>query len=133
MWLLFFSAWGIIYTRSLPKLMCIESVMPSNHLILCRPLLLLREPDPTRARALKDCSCFPEGRWSGVRFQAAELRKEEATKQALGARGAGESREVAASVRGCLGHSSLQPPSLPSAWKAASPLLCLLNQNFILA
>ena len=27
--------------RSLPKLMCIESVMPSNHLILCRPLLLL--------------------------------------------------------------------------------------------
>ena len=28
-------------TRSLPKLMCIESVMPSNHLILCRPLLLL--------------------------------------------------------------------------------------------
>ena len=28
-------------TWSLPKLMCIESVMPSNHLILCRPLLLL--------------------------------------------------------------------------------------------
>ena len=27
--------------RSLPKLMSIESVMPSNHLILCRPLLLL--------------------------------------------------------------------------------------------
>ena len=27
--------------RSLPKLMTIESVMPSNHLILCRPLLLL--------------------------------------------------------------------------------------------
>ena len=26
---------------SLFKLMCIESVMPSNHLILCRPLLLL--------------------------------------------------------------------------------------------
>ena len=26
--------------RSLPKLMSIESVMPSNHLILCRPLLL---------------------------------------------------------------------------------------------
>ena len=25
--------------RSLPKLMSIESVMPSNHLILCRPLL----------------------------------------------------------------------------------------------
>ena len=28
-------------SRSLLKLMCIESVMPSNHLILCRPLLLL--------------------------------------------------------------------------------------------
>ena len=27
--------------RSLPKFMSIESVMPSNHLILCRPLLLL--------------------------------------------------------------------------------------------
>ena len=27
--------------RSSPKLMSIESVMPSNHLILCRPLLLL--------------------------------------------------------------------------------------------
>ena len=26
---------------SLLKLMCIESVMPSNHLILCQPLLLL--------------------------------------------------------------------------------------------
>ena len=28
-------------SRSLPKLMSIASVMPSNHLILCRPLLLL--------------------------------------------------------------------------------------------
>ena len=28
-------------SRSLPKLMSIESVMPSSHLILCRPLLLL--------------------------------------------------------------------------------------------
>ena len=28
-------------SRSLLKLMCIESVMPSNHLILCHPLLLL--------------------------------------------------------------------------------------------
>jgi len=29
------------YHQSLPKPMSIESVMPSNHLILCRPLLLL--------------------------------------------------------------------------------------------
>ena len=32
---------SITNTRNLLKLMSIESVMPSNHLILCRPLLLL--------------------------------------------------------------------------------------------
>ena len=32
---------SITNTRSLPKLMSIESVIPSNRLILCRPLLLL--------------------------------------------------------------------------------------------
>ena len=32
---------AIISSQSPPKLMPIESVMPSNHLILCRPLLLL--------------------------------------------------------------------------------------------
>ena len=31
---------SITNSRSLPKLMSTESVMPSNHLILCRPLLL---------------------------------------------------------------------------------------------
>ena len=31
---------SIANSRSLPKLMSIESVMPSNHLILCRPRLL---------------------------------------------------------------------------------------------
>ena len=31
----------ITNSQSLPKLMSIESVMPSNHLVLCRPLLLL--------------------------------------------------------------------------------------------
>ena len=31
---------GITNSQSSPKLMSIESVMPSNHLILCRPLLL---------------------------------------------------------------------------------------------
>ena len=31
----------IINPRSSPKLMCIESVMPSSHLILCHPRLLL--------------------------------------------------------------------------------------------
>ena len=32
---------SITHSQSLPKLMSIESVIPSNHLILCRPLLLL--------------------------------------------------------------------------------------------
>ena len=32
---------SITNSRGSPKLMSIESVMPSNHLILCRPLLLL--------------------------------------------------------------------------------------------
>ena len=32
---------SITNTQSLPKLMSIESVMPCNHLILCRPLLFL--------------------------------------------------------------------------------------------
>ena len=35
------------YFRSLLKLMSIESVMPSNHLILCRPLLLLPSNFPS--------------------------------------------------------------------------------------
>ena len=46
---LFATAWtaarqdslSITNSQSLPKLMSIELVMPSNHLILCRPLLLL--------------------------------------------------------------------------------------------
>ena len=32
---------SITNSQNLPKLMSIKSVMPSNHLILCRPLLLL--------------------------------------------------------------------------------------------
>ena len=32
---------SISNSKTLPKLMSIESVMPSNHLILCRPLLFL--------------------------------------------------------------------------------------------
>ena len=34
-------------SQSLPKLTSIESVMPSSHLILCRPLLLLPSIPPT--------------------------------------------------------------------------------------
>jgi len=39
--------------RSSPKLMCIESVMPSSHLILCCPLLLL-PPIPPRIRVFSN-------------------------------------------------------------------------------
>ena len=35
------ASWSFTISRSLLKLMSIESVMPSNHLILCCPLLLL--------------------------------------------------------------------------------------------
>ena len=38
---------AITSTQSLLKLMSIESVMPSNHLILCRPLLLLPSVFPS--------------------------------------------------------------------------------------
>ena len=34
-------------SQSLLKLMCIESVMPSSHLVLCRPLLLLPSVFPS--------------------------------------------------------------------------------------
>ena len=34
-------------SQSLLKLMSIDSVMPSNHLILCRPLLLLHSVSPS--------------------------------------------------------------------------------------
>ena len=37
---------SITNSRSLLKLMSIKSVMPSNHLILCRPLLLLPSISP---------------------------------------------------------------------------------------
>ena len=38
---------SITNSRSLPKLICIKSVMPSSHLILCRPLLLLPSIPPS--------------------------------------------------------------------------------------
>ena len=38
---------SITNSQNLPKLMSIESVMPSSHLILCRPLLLLPSIPPS--------------------------------------------------------------------------------------
>ena len=44
---------SITNSRSLPKLMSIKSVMPSGHLILCHPLLLL-PPIPPRIRVFSN-------------------------------------------------------------------------------
>ena len=46
---------SITNSRSLPKLMSIKSVMPSSHLILCRPLLLL-PPIPRSIRVFSNDS-----------------------------------------------------------------------------
>ena len=44
-------------SRSLFELMSIESVMPSNHLILCRPLLL--PPIPPSIKVFSNESALP--------------------------------------------------------------------------
>ena len=48
---------SITNSRSLLKIMSIESVMPSNHLILCRPLLLL-SPIPPSIRVFSNESAL---------------------------------------------------------------------------
>ena len=53
---------SITNSRSIPNLMCIESVMPSNHLILCGPLLLL-PPIPPSIRVFSNESTL-HIRWS---------------------------------------------------------------------
>ena len=54
---------SITNSRSSPKLMSIESVMPSSHLILCRPLLLL-PPIPPSIRVFSNestlCTRWPK-------------------------------------------------------------------------
>ena len=67
---LFATAWttacqaslSITSSRSLPKLICIKSVMPSSHLILCHPLLLL-PPIPPSIRVFSNESTLSM-RWS---------------------------------------------------------------------
>ena len=51
---------SITNSQSLPKLMCIESVMPSHYLILCRPLLLL-PPIPPSIRVFSNDQLFTWG------------------------------------------------------------------------
>ena len=56
---------SITNSQNLPKLMSIESVKPSSHLILCRPLLLL-PPIPHSIRVFSDestlCMSWPKYR-----------------------------------------------------------------------
>ena len=51
---------SITNSQSLPKLMSIDSVMPSSHLLLCRPLLL--PPIPLSIRVFSNESTLPK-RW----------------------------------------------------------------------
>ena len=51
---------SITISRSWPKLMAIEAVMPSSHLILCRPLLLL-PPIPSRSGSFPLSQLFAWG------------------------------------------------------------------------
>ena len=53
---------SITNSRSLPKLMSIESVMPSSHLVLCCPLLLL-PPIPPSIRVFSNESTLLRMRW----------------------------------------------------------------------
>ena len=64
---------SITNSWSLLKLMSIESVMPSNHLILCRPLLLLPSIFPS-IRSFQMSQCFSSGGQSiGVSASASVL------------------------------------------------------------
>ena len=49
----FLASLSITNSQSSPRLMCIELVMPSSHLILCHPLLLL-PPIPSSIRVLSN-------------------------------------------------------------------------------
>ena len=51
---------SITNSRRLLKLMSVESVMPSNHLILCHPLLLLPSIFPTSGSFQMRCSRTPQ-------------------------------------------------------------------------
>ena len=58
---------SITNSQSLLKLMVIESVMPSNHLTLCRPLLLLPQSFPA-SRSFQMSQFFTSGGQSIMNF-----------------------------------------------------------------
>ena len=60
---------SIANSQSLPKLMSIESVMPSNHLILCHPLLLLPSIFPSiRVFSNESACCIRWPKYWSFRF-----------------------------------------------------------------
>ena len=63
---------SISYSRSLVKLKSIELVMPSNHLILCHPLLILLSVFP-RIRVFSNPSVLRGGQSIGVSASASVL------------------------------------------------------------
>ena len=66
---------SITNSQSLPKLMSIKSVMPSSHLILCRPLLLLPQSLPA-SESFPMSQFFAQGGQSiGVSASASVLPK----------------------------------------------------------
>ena len=63
------ASWSITNTRSPLRLMSIESVMPSSHLILCRPLLLL-PPIPLSIKSFPMSQLFA---WGGQSTRVSAL------------------------------------------------------------
>ena len=60
---------SLTISQSLLKLMSIESVMPSNHLILCRPLLLLPSIFPSiRVFSSESALCMRWPKYQGFSF-----------------------------------------------------------------
>ena len=59
---------SITNTQNLPKLMSIESMMPSNHFILCHPLLLLPSIIASIRRFSKES--IPRIRWPSIGVSA---------------------------------------------------------------
>ena len=78
---LFATPWTVVYqaspsitnSQSSPKPMSIESVMPSNHLILCRPLLLLPSIFPSIRVFSNESALCIKGQSTGVSASASVL------------------------------------------------------------
>ena len=66
---------SITNSWSLPKLMSVESVMPSNHLILCHPLLLLPSIFPSTGVFSNESTLCNKGQSTGVSALASILPK----------------------------------------------------------